>query len=78
MELVTNKVNIKIDGMAYGLSHPRVKDIRSLSKNKEDLDIDSIISLVVSCGLPEEVVDNLTAEHLNKIVEVLMGKNQKK
>jgi hypothetical protein len=78
MELVTNKVNIKIDGVAYGLSHPKVKDIRVLSKSKEELDIDSVINLVISCGLPEEIVDNLTADHLNKIVEVLMGKNQKK
>lgn len=78
MELVTDKVNIKIDGVAYSLSHPKVKNIRFLSKNKDELDIDSVINLVVSCGLPENVVDDLTADHLNKIVEVLMGKNLKK
>lgn len=78
MEFVTTKANIKIDGIAYSLSYPKVKDIRGLSKKNQELDIDAVVSLVVSCGLPSDVVDELEADHLNKIIEVLMGKNREK
>ena len=75
MEFVTNKINIKIDSVNYELTHPKVKDIKNLTKKGDEPDIDTVINLVISCGLPEEIVENLYVEHLNQIVEVLMGKN---
>lgn len=76
MELVTEKLSIKIDGVVHELSYPTVKQIRDLNKKGDDVDVDSVCSLVSECGLPIEVVDKLQASHLNKIVEALVGKGK--
>lgn len=77
MELVTEKLNVKIDGVVHELSYPTVKQIRELNKEADNVDVDSVCKLVIDCGLPSEVLDKLQADHLNKIVEALVGKKEK-
>ena len=73
MEFNSKKLNIKVDGIAYELSYPTVKQVKEIDKK---LDIDGVCSFVSTCGLPIEVVENLQADHLNKLVEVLVGKKK--
>ena len=76
MELVSEKMTVKFDGQVYELGYPTVKQIKELDKKKDDVDVNAVCDLVVSCGMPKDVVENLQALHLNKIVEALMGKKQ--
>lgn len=78
MELVSKKFNLKLDGVAYELGYPTVKQIKELDKKKEDIGIEAVCDLVRDCGLPVDVIDSLQADHLNAIVEALMGKNKAK
>jgi hypothetical protein len=75
MELTTRKFNLKLDGVAYELSYPTISRIKSL--DPKDIGITEVCDLVESCGLPREIIENLQADHLNMIVEGLMGKNKK-
>lgn len=74
MELVSDKLSVKLDGVVHELSYPTVKQVRELDKKKDDLGISEICDLIESCGMAKDVVENLQASHLNKIVEALMGK----
>ena len=77
MELTTEKLNVKIDGVAYSLSYPTVKQMRGFEKKgEEDVGIDDLCSFLVGSGLPKEVVENLQANHMNQIVGGLMGKQK--
>jgi ribosome maturation protein Sdo1 len=76
MELVTEKLTVKIDGVVHELSYPTVKQLRELDKKKDNVDVDAICGLVKDAGMPVDVVENLQASHLNQIVEALMGKGK--
>lgn len=76
MELVTEKLSVKLDGVVHELSYPTVKQIKELDKKKDSVDVDAVCDLVVKAGMPKEVVENLQASHLNKIVEALVGKGK--
>ena len=75
MELKTKKFNLTLDGEAYELSFPTVSQVSVL--DPKTVDIEKVMALVISCGLPKKVVENLQIDHLNAIVEGLMGKNKK-
>lgn len=76
MELVTEKLTIKLDGVVHDLSYPTVKQIKSLEKPEEDFKIDEVMNFLVDCGLPLEVVERLQANHLNQIIGALVGKQK--
>jgi len=77
MELKTEKLSVKLDGVVHELSYPSVKQIKELDKKKDDLDVDVVCELVHNCGMPKDVVDGMQANHLNQIVEALLGKMNK-
>jgi hypothetical protein len=56
------------------MSYPTVKQIRELDSKKDDVTVDAVFSLVSSCGMPEEVLNGLQSNHLNQLVEKLVGK----
>lgn len=76
MELVTEKLNLKIDGVAYELSYPSVKQVMSFEKDEKEIKVSEILNLISDCGLPKEVAEGLQANHLNAIVGALMGKQK--
>ena len=76
MELKKEKFTVKIDEVVHELNYPTVKQIKELDKKKDDVDVDGVCALVVECGMPSDVVDSLQANHLNLIVEKLMGKSK--
>lgn len=74
MELVTEKLSVKIDGVVHELNYPTVKQIRNLEKEKDNIGIDNICSFLSDCGLPKDVVEKLQANHMNELVGALVGK----
>lgn len=76
MELTTEKLTVKIDGVVHELSYPTIRQIKSLEKSQDDIKIDTVCDLLIDCGLKKEVVENLQANHMNAIVEALVGKSQ--
>lgn len=76
MELLTEKLNVKIDGVVHELSYPTVRQIKGLEKSKDDIKIQTVCDLLIDCGLDAGVVENLQANHMNAIIEALVGKSR--
>ena len=76
MELVSEKLTVKIDGVVHELNYPTVKQIKALEKPESEIKMNEICSLIEGCGLPVDVIDKLQANHLNSLVGALMGKSQ--
>lgn len=76
MELVTEKFNLKIDGVAYELSYPSVKQVMAFEKDEKEIKVKEILDFIIGCGLPSKVANGLQANHLNAIVGALMGKQK--
>lgn len=76
MELVTEKLTVKFDGVVHELSYPTIRQIKSLEKPESEIKIDEICKLLEGCGLPSEVIDKLQANHMNELVGALVGKQK--
>lgn len=76
MELVSEKLTVKIDGVVHELSYPTVKQIKELEKPEAEIKVSEICKLIEGCGLPKGEIDKLQASHLNSLVSALMGKSQ--
>ena len=76
MELVSEKLNVKINGVVHELSYPTVKQIKELEKDKDNINLDNVCSFLNSCGLPAEVVESLQANHMNELIGALVGKQE--
>jgi hypothetical protein len=72
MELVTDKLNLKIDGQPFELSYPSTRQYQSVEKLGEDIKIEQVVSFVVACGLPESQVETLQTKNLLAIFKELL------
>ena len=72
LEVETFKVRFK--GEIYDLSYPSLAQIESLEKPEEEMRMADIKTLLESSGLPAKVIDQLQANHLEKLVGGLVGK----
>lgn len=75
-------VKIEFDGEEYSLAIPSVKKLKSFLSMKDEKDqgklIDMQCDLLVDCGLPKDLVEDLKAEEFEQIVNALTGSMGKK
>lgn len=75
-------LTVGLYGETYKLSRPTVKQQikfeRSLSKTDKDLELSLIIEYVKNLGMPQDVLDEMQADHFVKLLEYIGGKGKKK
>ncbi len=76
MEFVSEKLNVKFNGVVYELSYPTVRQIKQLDKSKDDIDLNAVCEMVEASGMPMEIIESLQSDHLNSLVEALVGKGK--
>lgn len=83
IELNRRALEVKIDGVVYSLKYPTVLQLKRLSEATKDLsadksqEIDLIVDLLESLGLPRDVSFGLEPEGFQRIVEALSGAQKK-
>lgn len=76
------KIKVVFEGKDYVLSKPTLGASRNFSKSfkaaGEDgaAQIDALIEFISACGLPKEVCENLVAEEINKVADMLTSKKK--
>jgi hypothetical protein len=67
---------LKFNDQTHELNYPTVRQIKNLEKEEGELDLSHVTALVKECGLPEDVIDSLQANHLRELVSALVGKEK--
>ncbi len=76
-------LSVGLYGETYRLSRPTVKQQIKFEKSLADSGKDTeqlplIIDYVKTLGMPEEVIDEMQADHFVKLLEYIGGKGKKK
>lgn len=72
----SQEIEVILNAQSYKLSLPSVGAIELLQDNLEkegSNQITSLINVVVSCGLPEEVARKMPVMKLKKLIEAVTG-----
>ena len=77
-----DSLTVGLYGQTYRLSRPTVKQQikfeRKLANSNKDSELPVIIDYVKGLGMPEEVLDEMQADHFVKLLEYIGGKGKKK
>jgi hypothetical protein len=78
LELKRKVVNVKLDGQSYALTVPNLKEVEKYSSEAKDVsdphkNLSILCSFLEKRGLPKAVVESLEVEHLNLLIDNLMG-----
>lgn len=78
LELKRKIVNVKLDGKSYALTVPNLREAESYQEkvnlaDKEGKYFDLVCDFLKDRGLPEDVVSSLEIDHVNLIIENLLG-----
>lgn len=83
LELVRSTIEVKLDGKVYTLRMPTYKEgilyKSEVKKISEDdiLSSNLLIDYLSKLGLPKEVCESLEIEHLEKVLEFILGAKKK-
>jgi hypothetical protein len=74
-----SKIVVDIYGEVIELTSPTVAMLTVIQKAKEGdpvLMIDHLKSLLVGCGMKQETLDAMEADHMNQLIEYLVSKKK--
>ncbi len=75
-------LSVGLYGETYRLSRPtvrqQIKFEKSLANSSKNAELPLIIDYVKGLGMPEEVLDEMQADHFVKLLEYIGGKGKKK
>ena len=84
LEILKRELDVKAFGNVYKLNYPSAKrmnqfmlDVKKMVSgelDKSDYELSS--DLVVECGLPREIVDQLPSEDLREVIKTLDGQKK--
>lgn len=83
LEINKRVLEVKIDGVVYKLKYPTVLQLKQLSEAAKSLEsnkteeLELLISLLETLGLPKAVSYELEPEAFQKIIEILSGAQKK-
>ena len=77
MEFKRKEFIFKLDGNAYNVKHPTVKQVQEFQKDtegkKESDSLGATIQFLSGLGLPEEIAYGMEPEHLKIVVDNISG-----
>lgn len=78
LELKRRVINVKLDGHNYPMTAPTIKEADSYqakAKKAEDegTQVELLFSFLIERGLPKDVIETLEVDHVNMIIEHLLG-----
>lgn len=78
LELKRKKINVKLDGQSYPLTVPTLREAdkyqaRAKKAGDEGKELELLFDFLNERGLPKEVIESLEVDHVNLLVEHLLG-----
>ena len=78
LELKRKKINVKLDGQNYPMTVPTLREAdkyqhRAKAAEKEGKTLDLLFDFLGERGLPKDVIETLEVDHVNMLVEHLLG-----
>ena len=74
--LNTRVLPVKFNDTIYNLKFPTVKQLKVFNHKRKDDGIDAVADLLVECGLPEKITDELETDHIKALIERLTSEGK--
>jgi len=76
-KIENKKLSIEIFGVVYQVRKPNYKELREMQESLNTLSdkerTDAMVSQLVSCGIPSEIIDQLDPDSLVELISIVNG-----
>lgn len=76
LEIKRKVYKVSIDEKIYDLREPSIMELQALSKAREEESIKEVINLIDSLGIPSDVVNTLSLEAVESILNLIIPKKK--